>query len=286
MSFTQIPDALIDECGLNVYELAHAVFICRKTMGWGKRTDGISLSQFEKALSVSRNTAIKTLRSLEAKQIISVTAAKKANGAADFNRYGFTDLFIDRANSARLGSSRNEPGVVHEMNRGSSRDELGVVHEMNTQDKPITKQTNIKTSANLSDDKSGQRKAKPVEPVDQKLTGRMIQELLKLNPEMKTPNMEAWGKVFRLMRERDNRLPNDIWKTFYWATNDHFWQGNILSPTSLRKNFDKLTVQMNKQTRTEHGAGNGGYGQTVLSDGERNQQQAEQWAEQHYGGRC
>ena len=156
MSFTQLPDFIIDECKLTPIELACLVLISRKTVGWGKRTDGISYSQFVDALGVSKNTIIKALRSLETKGLIVIESSLSASGGHSFNRYSFSDLVVDKANIGRIGGSKSERGVVQEMNKGSSANEQGVVQEMNkgssaneqglvqnlnTQDKANTKQT-------------------------------------------------------------------------------------------------------------------------------------------------
>jgi len=140
MNFFQVPNFLWDREDLDVYERVILTHIIRKTIGWGKSEDGISLSQFQKALGISKNTIIKTLKKLIEKNIINKKSTLSENGSQSFNSYSLTDEIIKLANS----SSRDEQGVVHEMNRGSSRDEQGVVHEMNTQNTSNTKDTNTK----------------------------------------------------------------------------------------------------------------------------------------------
>lgn len=68
-----------------------------------------------------------------------------------------------------------------------------------------------------------------------------------LNPNFKAPKFEAWASEIRLMRERDARSYKDIAAVFTWANKDIFWCSNILSPKALRKQFDRLLIQM-KQT--------------------------------------
>ncbi|PFR25087.1 hypothetical protein COK20_31140, partial [Bacillus cereus] len=64
------------------------------------------------------------------------------------------------------------------------------------------------------------------------------------NPKQKEPNFNNWANEFRLMRERDNREPQEIKDVIDWCQADPFWQGNILSPKKLREKFDQLTIQM------------------------------------------
>ncbi|MFH2332234.1 replication protein [Enterobacter hormaechei] len=75
---------------------------------------------------------------------------------------------------------------------------------------------------------------------------RWISSRVKLiNPTCKAPDMTSWSNTVRLMRQIDNRSHQDICALYDWASKHHFWQTNILSPESLRKQWDKLTMQRN-----------------------------------------
>jgi hypothetical protein len=47
------------------------------------------------------------------------------------------------------------------------------------------------------------------------------------------------------MREQDGRTHADIIDLFRWSNADSFWRQNILSPSKLRQQWDKLTIQRN-----------------------------------------
>jgi len=66
-----------------------------------------------------------------------------------------------------------------------------------------------------------------------------------INPTCNAPDMTSWSNTVRLMRQIDNRSHQDICALYDWASKHHFWQTNILSPESLRKQGDKLTMQRN-----------------------------------------
>ncbi|HDR8009925.1 TPA: hypothetical protein QCY64_005291, partial [Bacillus cereus] len=78
------------------------------------------------------------------------------------------------------------------------------------------------------------------------------------NPKQKEPNFDNWANEFRLMRERDNREPQEIKDVIDWCQADPFWQGNILSPKKLREKFDQLTIQMNSKKGAKNNAESGG----------------------------
>ncbi|PHC44620.1 hypothetical protein COF09_05490 [Bacillus toyonensis] len=78
------------------------------------------------------------------------------------------------------------------------------------------------------------------------------------NPKQKEPNFDNWANEFRLMRERDNREPQEIKDVIDWCQADPFWRGNILSPKKLREKFDQLTIQMNSKKGAKNNAESSG----------------------------
>ncbi|HDR7801336.1 TPA: phage replisome organizer N-terminal domain-containing protein [Bacillus tropicus] len=77
------------------------------------------------------------------------------------------------------------------------------------------------------------------------------------NPKQKEPNFDSWANEFRLMRERDNREPQEIKDVIDWCQADPFWLGNILSPKKLREKFDQLTIQMKSRKGANNNAESG-----------------------------
>ncbi len=67
--------------------------------------------------------------------------------------------------------------------------------------------------------------------------------ILTLNPKHRAPNLDTWANDIRLMCERDGRTTDEIRALFEWANKHHFWKTNILSPATLRKQWDKLVIQ-------------------------------------------
>lgn len=60
-------------------------------------------------------------------------------------------------------------------------------------------------------------------------------------------NKQTWADDFRKMHELDKRSKEDIRDVIDWATQDSFWQANILSAKKLREKFDTLQAQMNRK---------------------------------------
>ena len=64
VEFTRIPNNFIDDLKLNPYQFQILSIIVRKTDGWCKIEDGISLSQFEKLVTFKKPKIIQTLKEL------------------------------------------------------------------------------------------------------------------------------------------------------------------------------------------------------------------------------
>jgi len=87
--FTQIPDVLFDEYlpGLGLAELKVLLAIMRRTYGWRKPTDAISLSQLQKATGLSRKAVWTATNSLEEEGYIIVDRSTAPNGGTAINLY-------------------------------------------------------------------------------------------------------------------------------------------------------------------------------------------------------
>lgn len=77
-----------------------------------------------------------------------------------------------------------------------------------------------------------------------KLAELLFKKIRENNPNAKKPNLESWANTFRLMMERDNRSGKDIQELILWTQRHHFWYKNILSADKLRKQFDRLILEM------------------------------------------
>lgn len=97
---------------------------------------------------------------------------------------------------------------------------------------------------------------------DLKAAGWIFDKTLTVNASLSEPNWVEWANTIRLMRMQDKRSHYEICELFKWANEDSFWQNNILSPTSLRKQWDQLTT---KRLRS-HGPSRSASGASALDN--------------------
>lgn len=81
---------------------------------------------------------------------------------------------------------------------------------------------------------------------NKKLAALLLKKI-KSNQNIKEPDLDKWANTIRLTIESDKRNGKEVQDLIIWSTEHDFWSGVILSPTSLRKHFDKMLVQKNKK---------------------------------------
>lgn len=82
--FTRIANEILEHLtfpGINGSEYRIAIFVIRKTYGFGKKKDRISLTQFQKGTYMNRPQAVRTIKSLVSKRIL-----LKEKGVYVFNK--------------------------------------------------------------------------------------------------------------------------------------------------------------------------------------------------------
>ena len=72
-----VPNWILEDASLNAYEFRILMWIARQTIGYGKKSDMISVSQFVNNTGISKSTVLKTLELLNTKDYIHVV--KKLN---------------------------------------------------------------------------------------------------------------------------------------------------------------------------------------------------------------
>lgn len=129
-------------------------------------------------------------------------------------------------------------GVYHD----SDEEKKTVIEHEN--DTKATQKHTIKNDKNVKNEKNINTSRLKYEICDMENAEFLYKEILTNNPDAKKPNLEKWANEFRLIRERDKRTDEQIKYLIKWSQQDEFWKANILSPSSLRKHYDKLVVKI------------------------------------------
>ena len=109
-NFTKIPNMLLDDKSLDVYEVRVLLHIARQTIGYGKSSDGISLLQFHDATGISISKVKMIINSLQNKKLIKVKHQTKKDGGKSYNRYSLT-----HSHEVAIPQPRHDQGHSHDM---------------------------------------------------------------------------------------------------------------------------------------------------------------------------
>lgn len=241
----QLPNSVIDEllADLTGAELKCYLYVLRKTKGWNKEEDTISVSQFMKVTGLSNRKVIDACE-----RLVELGLLEQKIGSNKIKVFSVKDYKT---------SSSEESSLVKKVHSGGEESSLSVVKKVHTQNNNLnntTKNNTTKNNNTSSSEKDFQPRAKAKKNVftdDDLMAAEWILGLIrKLNPSFKEPKIESWANDIRLMRERDNRTHKDICELFKWANQDRFWSVNILSPATLRAKWDQLSMKRNAAMTT------------------------------------
>ena len=223
INHTQISNDFIDNYISKINGGSAKVFlaIARKTIGWHKETDAISLSQIMEITGLSRQGCVDSIGELESKELIIVDRGDTHTNKYTIN-YGKVVNLLDQTSQ----KSRPQAG------EGS-------------QESRHTKEKNI-------------NKNKETNPLYLKLS-RLLLDLIEKNDAKifihkdKESIITYWVEDIRRLVEIDKRSEQEIEKVIKWCQQDDFWKSNILSAAKLRKQFPRLYMQANKNCGTNKG---------------------------------
>ena len=152
---TQIPDVILDEWlpVLSGAEFQVVMFVARKTFGWGKDRDRISLSQIEAGTSLARSTISTACEGLRARGMLCIIPGNRNTANTywlneDWTPETAAPLAANTAPTAKPRAIKAEPQslnldidqpstkieLVRKSNYGSTKIELNLVRKSYTQE--------------------------------------------------------------------------------------------------------------------------------------------------------
>ena len=121
-NFTKVPNEIfiaikfISGSGCKIY-----IHVVRKTIGYNKKSDGISISQFVEATGLSTSQVKRAIKELKELKILRVTSQTQKNGGKSYNRYELNLKGINTLVSKRTkGESIMNQGLGSKRTKGES----------------------------------------------------------------------------------------------------------------------------------------------------------------------
>jgi len=252
---SSIPNIIFDYwmCRLKPAEFKVLLCICRKTYGFHKNFDLISIKQIEKMTGLSRQGIFTAVEVLVEYDLVIKVKSKTSDGDDAPNRYeiNVNCSHLEDVNSIGGGSKVSGLGVVNSVDQG-------VVNSVDPQKKTYTKENiqNIHTSLTVPEEpRVCSKKSKPkISEEAKSLYPIFIKAIKDFKPSYAVnKNTEPVLKSLDEMLHEDKRAPEDILRVLRWGLNDNLvrdkwdgWSSKILckNPAAyLREKFDKIDSQ-------------------------------------------
>ena len=222
----QTPNQLVDEylAELNGNELKILLVIIRKTKGWNKEFDGISISQFQKFTGIKND---KTVRKA-IKKLINLGLIEKVDNAGKFSLYRLTPPATNDGGQKMVGLPKNDPTPLPKIGRTP----------LPTNDPhkyTLPKNTNTKENKNNK------------EPLEEKQTNSIKKLMDLIRDFYKENKLSLTGnKVFQYERklyDLSQRYPlEEIEEVINFAKENDFYKKQLTNPNSLFNNFESMKL--------------------------------------------
>ncbi len=250
--------------------------IWRKTYGFQKKSDAISLSQFKDMTCLSVRTIIRATQDLEAKKMIYVDrvmddGAKMTNVyhfVKDYDKWVVTSVSLQSKVRREKGAKREAKrrGSVKRVTRSKGSDthpqssdtlsQKVVTHNAkkvksvsHTKEKEITKERKGRKSATTDDS--------PIikfTPKDMEVVEMFIVLIQKNFPAwVMRGNKDTWAEDINKLNRIDGYTYEQIEYMIKWVQKDGFWAKNILSGKKLREKFNDLVPKLKEiKSKSKH----------------------------------
>jgi phage replication O-like protein O len=278
-----IPNVLFDYWMnlLSPAEFKVLMCVARKTYGWHKNNDLISIKQIEKMTGLHRSGIIKNVDALVERGLLNKVKSKTTNGDDAPNRYEINVYCVGG------DSLLSRLGVVYSV-------DYGVVYSVDPQKKdytkeniqnntpPIPPQNNAASAviaasaagecAGLYSNKKTKREKPDFSPKVREVANQMLNLLLKNCPVYRPPSdLTKFLTHVQDIIEKDQQDASTVLVTFEWAVSDNEkrgdfsgWQGIIATNSKggrsttpaevFRKHFSKIHSQMNSKPKRRFAA--------------------------------
>ncbi|MEN6463061.1 MAG: replication protein [Syntrophomonas sp.] len=260
--FTRIANLILEALALvklNATQIGICLFLLRRTYGWNRNEDAISLGDFAAACGTSKAYISRQLADLLQKNII--RRPFYAPGKTPVYAFASSIASWDKAcidlqalsSNAQEGiyecsleglsdqTTENSGGLSDQTSYGLSNQTRVVLSDQTTLNHDQTlaepgiepvRNTVVKT-----------KKEKEIYSTDMpqfQLAELLLVKILEHLPGFKRPDIQRWARGMDSILRLDKRPAEEVREVILFAQGDSFWQANILSVDKLRKHYDRL----------------------------------------------
>ena len=300
--FTRIPNRLLEAliiARLNRVQLSSCLYIIRRTYGWNRHADAISLAEFAAACKTTRNYACSQLNILAENKIIRQTMREPnlpfvysietnlavwSKDCLDQNKlirsnHLLENIFTHETNDGQVlqDFATGESGVLQDLATEVYRDFATGVYRDFATPHPSSALEPPQFEEPLKKDikKKKERIYYSEDSIPFQLSQLLLIEILQHIPRFILPDLQKWAEEMDKIIRIDQRPVEEIRAVILFAQHDPFWQNNILSVGKLRKQYDMLNgKRMAKHSAAANGNAARGYRSSDLNKEEADEYKA------------
>ena len=234
-NYTQTPNILFDEImrDLNGAELKVILAVIRKTFGWHKERDRISLTQLEEMTGLSRQGILNAIHGKKKeKSVIGGLVNKGYIKIIETKQGNVYELIVNEVDQQETASQLSRLEVVNKVDQESG---------LASQQSRHTKESTLnKLSKEIYSPKS----------LELANLLYSLHKQIDAGFNRTSKQLEKWASDIDKINRLDGRSFDDIEKTIRWVKNDDFWKTNIISGEKLRIQFDKVFIKSKSEQRS------------------------------------
>lgn len=267
--FTRIANLLLEALALarlNGVQKGICLFLFRRTYGWNRSEDAVTLGEFAEACGSSRSYISRQLNDLINKNLIRRTAYEPGKTPV----YSFVtqvaewdpscidlDALINNASQgtyecdATFVQGFNECTTVPDVQglqvctiQGFNECTTPGLHECARVNQPLA-HDEPQSEMSLKTKRKTRKETKIYSPdsTPYKLAELLLVKIFEHLPGYKKPDLNKWAWQMDALMRLDHRSPEEVEAVIRFAQADPFWKTNILSVEKLRKQYDQLNAK-------------------------------------------
>jgi len=278
--YTRIANLILEAlcmAKINSTQTGICLFLLRRTYGWNRTQDAISLGEFAAACGTSKTYVSRQLADLLHKNIVlrlfyepgktpvyafSTNIAAWDGACIDLQALAANDhdgLYDCAPEDADDRSDRSGEGLSNQTTVAG----YGLSDQISY---GLSDQTRVGLSEHTTPNRLQNRAAPMVTPMlktvektkkekdvfspdtlQYQLAELLLTKILEHLPGYKRPDLQKWAKSMDSVLRLDKRPPEEVKAVILFAQMDPFWRANILSVDKLRKHYDRLNIRRIQQ---------------------------------------
>lgn len=254
--FTRISNLLLEALAiarLNGIQKGICMFLFRRTYGWNRSEDAISLGEFAEACGSSKEYISRQLKVLINKNIIrrpvyqpgKVPVYSFVTTLAEWDQSSIDLSILDKNTASSIYGCKDKhvQGLHNRTIQGLHDATIQGLHESARVDQlSIFEPPTIEPVVN-TDEKTKEKKIFTSDTLPFQLSELLLNKILEHSPGYKKPDLQKWAWQMDAILRIDQRTADEVKAVILFAQGDLFWRGNILSVEKLRKQYDQLNYK-------------------------------------------